>query len=193
MFYKYNSKNLLFEPCYKEIIIFASVCFIIVSSSLLGGIVIGKNITESQVIELEGGVHVLRSESTDFSKEELASMLKELDVRHPHIVMAQSILETGHWTSVVFKENHNLFGMKLANRRIKTAKGTQLNHAYYNNWQESVYDYAFYQCRYLSRLDTEADYYAALDATYAEVGGKYSERLKSIVEKEKLKELFNDN
>jgi flagellum-specific peptidoglycan hydrolase FlgJ len=116
-------------------------------------------------------------------------MIKELDVKYPYIVLAQSILETGHWTSIVFKENHNLFGMKMANKRIKTAKGTQLNHAYYNNWQESVYDYAFYQCRYLSKINSEQEYYDALDATYAEAF-KYSEKLKEIIKNEKLKEIF---
>jgi len=116
-----------------------------------------------------------------------------LDIKHPHIVLAQSIVETGHWTSLVFRENHNLFGMKLANRRIRTAKGTQLNHAYYNNWQESVYDYAFYQCRYLSKVDSEKEYYDALDASYASTGKKYSETLKEVVEKQKLKDLFDDN
>jgi len=112
MFYKYNSKKLLFEPCYKELVIFSSVCFIIVASTLLGGIVIGKNTAEAQIIELEGGVHVLRHEDQPFSKEELVDMIKDLDIKHPHIVLAQSIVETGHWTSLVFRENHNLFGMK---------------------------------------------------------------------------------
>lgn len=193
MFYKYNKQKLLFEPVYREMIVFASICFIIVASTLLGGIVVGKNIAEAQVIELEGGIHVLRDENQPFSKNDLVDMIKELDIKHPHIVLAQSIVETGHWTSLVFKENHNLFGMKLANRRIRTAKGTQLNHAYYNNWQESVYDYAFYQCRYLSKLDSEQDYYDALDASYASTGKKYSETLKEVVEKEKLKDLFDDN
>ena len=118
-------------------------------------------------------------------------MIKELGIKYPHIVLAQSIVETGHWTSHIFKENNNLFGMKQARSRIRTAKGTQLNHAYYNSWQESVYDYAFYQARYMSRITSEHEYYKALDATYAEVGNTYSVALKKVIEKEKLKELFN--
>jgi hypothetical protein len=189
MFYKYNKQKLLFEPVYREIIVFGSICFIIVVSTLLSGIVVGKNITKAQIIELEGGIHIIRDNDQVFSKNDLIDMIKELDVKYPYIVLAQSILETGHWTSIVFKENHNLFGMKMANKRIKTAKGTQLNHAYYNNWQESVYDYAFYQCRYLSKINSEQEYYDALDATYAEAF-KYSEKLKEIIKNEKLKEIF---
>ena len=189
MFYKYNKQKLLFEPIYREIIVFGSICFIIVVSTLLSGIVVGKNITKAQIIELEGGIHIIRDNDQVFSKNDLIDMIKELDIKYPYIVLAQSILETGHWTSIVFKENHNLFGMKMANKRIKTAKGTQLNHAYYNNWQESVYDYAFYQCRYLSKINSEQEYYDALDATYAEAF-KYSEKLKEIIKNEKLKEIF---
>jgi len=124
-----------------------------------------------------------------FSQDELVIMLKDLNVKYPHIVLAQSILETGHYSSTVFKVNHNLFGMKEARQRVKTALGTQLGHAYYDNWKESVYDYAFYQCRYMGRLDTEAEYYQALDASYAEAG-EYSSKLKQIVERENLKDLF---
>jgi uncharacterized FlgJ-related protein len=136
-------------------------------------------------------MHVVREEKEPFSKEALVSMIKELGIKHPEIVLAQSILETGHWTSTIFKENNNLFGMKQARSRIRTAKGTQLNHAYYHSWQESLYDYAFYQCRYLSKITNDEDYFAALDASYAEANN-YSKHLKEIIEKEELKKLFYD-
>ena len=103
--------------------------------------------------------------------------------------MAQSIIETGHWGSKVFKENHNLFGMKQANVRINTALGTQNNHAYYETWMESIYDYAFYQCRYLGGIKTEDEYYAYLDKSYAE-NEDYVKIIKSVVEKEQLKYFF---
>jgi hypothetical protein len=79
--------------------------------------------------------------------------------------------------------------MKQARIRVNTAKGTSLNHAYYDTWVESVYDYAFYSCRYLSNIKTENEYYAALDASYAEAS-QYSQTLKGIVEKRNLKKLF---
>ncbi len=80
--------------------------------------------------------------------------------------------------------------MREARVRVNTAKGTNLNHAYYDNWKESVYDYAFYQCRYMSNDGTEAEYYAALDASYAEVGGSYSKALKSLINRENVKNKF---
>ena len=54
---------------------------------------------------------------------------------------------------------------------------------------ESIYDYAFYQCRYLGGIRTEAEYYAYLGKSYAE-DKDYVKVLKSVVEKENLKDLF---
>ena len=49
--------------------------------------------------------------------------------------------------------------MKEAYVRVHTARGTQYGHAYYEDWEESVYDYAFYQCRYLGAIRTEDEYF----------------------------------
>jgi uncharacterized FlgJ-related protein len=91
---------------------------------------------------------------------------------------------------VVFKENHNLFGMKEATLRITTAKGTQNGHAYYDSWEQSVYDYAFYQCRYLSKINTENEYFLYLSSVYAEAGDGYVNLIKKIINEQKLKEKF---
>ena len=75
MFYKYNKEKLLFEPVYREIVIFAGILFAIVSASLLGGIIIGKNTTEANIVQLEGGIHVINHEEVPFSIEELVNMI----------------------------------------------------------------------------------------------------------------------
>jgi flagellum-specific peptidoglycan hydrolase FlgJ len=104
--------------------------------------------------------------------------------------MAQSMIETGKWKSNIFKENHNLFGMKEAKQRVTTAGGTQNNHAFYQSWRESVYDYAFYQCRYLATINTEAEYYQYLSNSYAS-DKRYVEVLKKTIETNNLKQYFN--
>lgn len=124
-----------------------------------------------------------------FEPDQLINLLNNLNVKFPHIVMAQSIIETGYWTSNIFKKNNNLFGMKQAYRRVNTAKGTQHNHAFYESWEESVYDYAFYQCRYLSGITNEDDYFQYLSKSYAE-DPNYIKRLKDVIEKEQLQQKF---
>jgi len=186
MFYRFNKKELIFEKCPKTLTIVILISLISSFASYIVGLNRGLVCNPTP---FEKELVILNPEEQSFSQEELVVMLKELNVKYPHIVLAQSILETGHYSSTIFKTNHNLFGMKEARRRVKTAKGTQLNHAYYDNWKESVYDYAFYQCRYLGRVNNEDEYYQALDASYAEAG-QYSYNLKQIIEKENLKDLF---
>lgn len=131
----------------------------------------------------------VKNSENEFSEEKLIGLLKDLNVKYPHIVLAQAKLETGHFKSKIFNENNNLFGMKEARVRIHTAKGTKNNHAYYDNWVESVYDYAFYQSTYHSDKKNEKQYYKGLDKSYAE-SKNYSDALKRIIEREKLDEIF---
>ena len=146
---------------------------------------------EALGIPIESTVVILEDDSVKFSQDNLVKELKRLNVRFPHIVLAQSILETGHWESRIYQENNNLFGMKQARARATTAKGTQLGHAYYDDWKESVTDYALYQAAYLNKLRTEKKYLNYLDKNYAEAKN-YDKNLMIIIERENLKELFLD-
>jgi uncharacterized FlgJ-related protein len=103
-----------------------------------------------------------------FSEEKLKNYLVELNVKFPHIVHAQAIIESGHFKSQIFKNNHNLFGMKQARSRATTNLGSELGHAVYYHWRESVLDYALYQCAFLSKINTEETYYQYLKENYAE-------------------------
>lgn len=142
-----------------------------------------------QTIEPE--LIVVELEAETFKQEDLVNELKRLNVRFPHIVLAQAILETGYYESRVFQENNNLFGMKQARARSTTAAGTQLGHAYYDHWKESVVDYALYQNAYVNKIRNEAKYLKYLDKNYAEAKN-YDEKLKTIIEREQLEELFLD-
>lgn len=187
MFYKFDYNQLQMVKDFKKLYIsLTTVVLLLLMTFIIGRLTAINHLT---ALEKEMIVVDLAQDKSKFTKAKLVELLKELHVKHPHIVMAQSILETGHWTSAVFKQNNNLFGMKQAGARINTAQGTSLNHAYYDNWRESVYDYAFYQCRYLPNLADEDSYFAALDASYAE-GSNYSQGLKQVIKRENLKELF---
>ena len=98
--------------------------------------------------------------------------------------MAQAEIETGHFKSKIFKENNNLFGMKVATKRPTTNKGEQYKHAYYNSWRESVVDYAFYSAQYLSDLKTEEQYLDYIRHNYAE-DSNYIGKVRSVMLKNK--------
>jgi len=126
----------------------------------------------------------------EFSKEAVVEELKRLNVKYPHIVLAQALIESGHFQSNIFRSNNNLFGMKEAKQRTTTARGTNLGHAYYDNWKESILDYAIFQSAYLRDLKTEEQYLSYLGANYAEASN-YELAVTNMIKNEKLKELFN--
>jgi hypothetical protein len=184
--YSYNKNTLQYnEVPYllrtSKIILFISIFLFLFSGSTIPiEKVYVNNSEEILIIEKEN----------EFNEQRLINKIKELNLPYPHITLAQAKLETGDYSSKIFRENHNLFGMKEARVRIHTAQGTQFNHAYYNTWRESVYDYAFYQCRYLSNINTEDEYLSYLDQSYAEATN-YVSILKTMIKREKLREKFN--
>jgi hypothetical protein len=188
-FYYYNESDL----SYNKVRVLPIALFIIIAGILayMYGFLEGR---QDQIVHLtpqEKEIILLNVSDTtsEFSQDKMVSLMKELNIKYPHIVMAQSLIETGHFDSKIFHENYNLFGMKQARTRVTTAQGTQYNHAYYENWRESVYDYAFYQCRYLSGLKTEEEYLAYLGRSYAE-DPNYLSKIRNLVKKENLRELF---
>lgn len=102
-----------------------------------------------------------------FSPEALEKYLGELNIRHADIVYSQAKLESGNFSSKIFRENNNLFGMKMARQRATTATGENRGHATYSSWRQSVDDYAMYYNKYLSRL-SRSEYIEYLGRNYAQ-------------------------
>jgi len=149
--------------------------------------------TELEGMPYEEKVIIINEIEKDaFSQEALVEELKRLNIKFPHIVLAQAMIESGHFQSNIFMANNNLFGMKQARQRCTTAKGTNLNHAYYDNWKESVMDYALFQSAYLRKLKTEAQYLKYLDRNYAEAQN-YDKAINNMIESHNLKDLFKED
>ena len=188
MIYRYDKNQLIFKKDFKTIKISA----ILIIIALIISFLYGRYTKHDSLDKYEKEIIVINTivEKTEFTEERFIDILKDLNVKFPHIVMAQSIVETGKWKSNIFKENNNLFGMKQARSRINTAIGTQNNHAFYDTWTESVYDYAFYQCRYLGTIKTDEEYFNYLSRSYAE-DSNYVDILKKTIKSNNLKEIFN--
>lgn len=122
---------------------------------------------------------VVLQDRQEFSEQALIVYLTELRIPHPHIVLAQARLETGNFTSTIFKESNNIFGMKRAYRRPSTAIGTHRNHAKYNHWKDSVLDFALYKA-YVAQNKDEVQYMALLGNSYAE-DPNYTRKVRRIV------------
>ena len=72
------------------------------------------------------------------SKANLKRLIYVLKIQH----------ESANFKSKIFKENNNLFGMKMPKRRKTMAIGINRGHAKYSSWQASVIDYKLMQKRY---------------------------------------------
>lgn len=123
-------------------------------------------------------------ENQEFTSENLITYILEKEIKHPQIVYAQALVETGWFTSKIFRENKNLFGMREPNKRETTALGTKYKHAYYSSWKESVDDYLLWQKMFKKTpIETETDYFKLLRARYAE-DKRYVEVLKIVIKRD---------
>jgi hypothetical protein len=182
MIYRYDRKTLTFKN------VFASwVFFVTILCTTLVAVVIGIiRVNDVSFISEETKAIILREadKANEFTPEKLKAYILELNIRFPYIVYAQAQLETGEFKSKIFKENNNIFGMKVARKRPTTNKGEENGHAYYNNWKESVVDYGFYSAQYLSNIKSEGEYFQYLGQNYAE-DPNYVSKIKQIISKTK--------
>jgi len=118
--------------------------------------------------------------SIPFSTANMLRLMNQIGIAYPDVVFAQARLETGNFTSKVFRENRNLFGMKLPRVRSTTAIGEQNNHASYIRWQHSVADYKLWQDEVIKKHRTKRAYLRYLSKHYAE-DKKYIHKLKQML------------
>jgi uncharacterized FlgJ-related protein len=179
MIYKYNKKELLFKNVFLKYVSITLLSFLLlITVTALLSFHYGK---EEGVGLLSNEEKVVIIEKIDpFKVKEFKDYLIQLNIKFPDVVYAQARLETNGFKSKIFRENNNLFGMKQSTKRSSTNKGEQHGHAYYDTWRESVLDFALWQCRYLSTINTREEYYRYLKANYAE-DPNYIDKLKNLV------------
>lgn len=165
-YFKYDTNSLRYlrvnpiKMFLKYTIIPSAFIMLLMYWSGIGKFKIKKIVQEEKLI-------ILR-EDGNFTKEKLIDEITRMNFKFPHIVLSQAEIESGHFKSTIFKENNNMFGMKEARVRANLARGTRRNHAFYDTWKESLYDYGLYYSRYLSSLKTEEEYYHYINEVYAE-------------------------
>jgi uncharacterized FlgJ-related protein len=185
MLYRYDKNEIKFIKVPWILIILKTIGVSLIVITLF--VINNSGVVKKDYSEAE--IKLIMLKHNEFTKDKLIDKIQKLNFRFPHIVYAQAILETGNFTSAVFKENNNMFGMREAKVRITVSSGTNLNHAYYNNWEESLEDYAYYYSTYLSKIKTEEEFFTYLSQNYAE-SGDYVKNLKNVIEKNKLKTIF---
>jgi uncharacterized FlgJ-related protein len=171
--YFYNNKSLQFEEVtsYKKLKIVGLIFLIAFLSSFTTTFKLNRFVEKIPVI--------IKEDKQEFSQEWLENYLKSCNAQHIDILMAQAKHETGNFTSNIFKQNLNLFGMKKSYQRQTVNSGEQFGHAKYNSYEESVLDILLWQANYGKNL-TRNQYLQLLKEVYAE-DTFYLEKLKSIL------------
>ena len=158
---------------------------IIMISVVMSALIINLAMTPAQKKTIAKNIdpepkYIPKLDST-FSQEALVEYVYSLNVRFPHIILAQAHLESGKFTSGIFVNNNNLFGMRQARLRPTTNKGSRNGFAKYDHWRDSVMDYILYYAVYMHKFKTEKAYYAYLDRSYAN-NPHYSKLIRKIAE-----------
>ena len=117
-------------------------------------------------------------------KDSILNFIFELRLEHPYIVYSQAIIESGNFTSNIWKENNNMFGMKMPERRPTLAISINKGHSVYKSWKECIIDYALFQSSYLRGL-SEDEYFTKIGNSYAE-DDSYERKIRSSKNQYKL-------
>ena len=121
-----------------------------------------------------------------FTPANFGKAIKKVGIKYPDIAIAQSLIETGNFTSHIFKDNNNLFGMQHPEKRSTLSLGVKNGHAYYKSWIDSVKDYKLWQDSRpkLASLDKQR-YLMALNKIYChppECGlDNYARKVRSLL------------
>ena len=186
--YKYNKDSLSYEKVsFKSVYGLPIVLFIVVN------MFVGSRVYEPTVIEQVTEVErqIIIDIENEFSYKQLVAAIGNKNFRYPEIVLAQATLESGNFTSDIFKENNNLFGMKLPRLRATEATGENRGHATFETWDDSVDDYALYYADQGLRRLNENKYYEYLKQHYAE-DPNYVTKVKRLATKFKAERVFWD-
>jgi len=183
MVFKVDRKTLKPRSVIGQIILITLIITLLSSgTSFVFGFKEGRNVLQHLSPEEK---LIILNDYDKFTTQKFKVYMEELNIPHPDIVYAQAVLETGTFTSHIFKTNNNLFGMKVATIRPTTNIGEEDGHAAFKHWRHSVVDYALYASCYLTKMNRE-EYLNYLSSRYAE-DPNYISKVKQIIEKEKKK------
>lgn len=133
------------------------------------------------ILLLSSSSKTKKKDNSPFLVDSLILYMKEVGIKHIDIVLRQAKLETYYFSSPIFRNNHNLFGMRLAENRETTAIGESETYAVYTDWRSSVKDYYLWQILYPKTLNKyKNNYYAFLKIRHYSTKDRYYHILKQV-------------
>lgn len=177
----YSSSPAVYNSPKKFIVMKSFTSFLVALLLLLP---LNANNTHSAQPPSNAPQHVEKS-----AEQELLSAFIKLGLSEntAYIILAQARLESGHFSSTVFQQNCNPFGMKEAKVRPTTALGTHRGHAMYENLEEAARDFVLWMqhTNIPFHIDQPVEYICYLQqCKYFEANAqKYAKNLLAILAK----------
>lgn len=118
--------------------------------------------------------------------------MESIGIQCPEVVVAQLCLETRYLTSRIYKENHNLFGMKESSKDTFCI-GTQHGHALYPSDAHSLLAYRDWQRRRFPnrKFESNEEYIYALGHLFKRHDGSWARYAEDLDYEKKIKKIIN--
>lgn len=191
--FKYNPETLSFEKIkkktYFKVIVYSLSIFTVLF--FIGWFTGTNKYIVNHLTHKTEVTDTLVVQGDPFSEEALVKLIRESNIKYPHIVLAQAKLESANFKSKIFRQNNNMFGMRRPRQRPTTAVGENDGFAVFNNWKDCVYDYALYQAYAMATVDDEVGYFNRLEEKYCTDTG-YVASVKALIKREHLKQKFDE-
>jgi len=117
----------------------------------------------------------------EFSYELLQQAIYFQQIERPDIVLRQAMLESGNFTSDIFLNANNIFGIRRAKIRLTPAIDEYKGHAKYLHWYDSTRDYKYLQDYYKELGYKTDDYFLFLEQIPYATNPNYTTILKELV------------
>ena len=125
---------------------------------------------EEQMLSLEYSIgYWFINKPEEVNDSTLYVFLKDNNAWYPEILLKQAKLESGNYTSNVYMNTNNLYGMKKVGKRQTTQlKNTYKGYGCYTNWCESVLDRLLWDIFYFKNEKPTKEEYLKAMSVYAE-------------------------
>lgn len=167
--------------------------YLVILPTLFFGIILGAYLKPIDVIQTAQGAtnnfNLVNVKEDVFTQEKLLEYMRKLNIKHIEFTFAQTQIESAYYSSPIFYDNKNMFGMKQSYERPTTCIGTNRNHANYENWRDAVLDFAIFQARVLAKVKNRNEYREYIGKYYAD-DKEYLKKVDTKIKENKLSGIF---
>ena len=126
-------------------------------------------IKDDQMLSLEYSIgYWFINKPEEINDSILYKFLIDNEAWYPEILLKQAKLESGNYTSNIYKNSNNLYGMKKVGKRQTTQTSTYNGYGVYNNWCLSVLDRMLWDMFYFKNEKPNKEDYLKAMSIYAE-------------------------